>query len=118
MTSTPTTEASPSRLVELLEHQPSLPDGHVMYLQVRHDPVTKHTYHSVFVHAATITPETFTFGMPGGYSCITLNDNGTYAVRVHETSAAYTYQHAGQCVEFDSAATAVRTAVWLSTRNP
>jgi len=89
-----------------------LPDGYVHVRRDRYDPVIDHTFRDVTISPAGVDPSTFTFGTPGAYAHIGVDDDGdTYTVGVFATGVSYQVQSAGHVVHFTTAPDAVRCAL-------
>lgn len=74
--------------------------------------MTDHTFRDVTNKPAGVDPSTFTFGTPGAYAHISVDDGGdTYTVGVFATGVGYQVQSAGQVVHFTTAPDAVRCAL-------
>lgn len=109
--------AEAARLGELLAHDALVPPSWAIVYTARHDAVLNHIYRSVVIHPTDVDPETFTFGTPGAFASITVNDGraypqGTYLVHVMSTTVGFTFQQAGHAVAFTDPAEAVQVAVW------
>lgn len=90
----------------------SLPDGYTHARRDRYDLVIGHTFGDVTIRPAGVDPSTFTFGRPGVYAYIGVDDGGdAYTVGVFATEVGYQVQSAGHVVRFTTAPDAVRCAL-------
>jgi hypothetical protein len=99
------------RLDELMLCRDQLPADFVIEYRARGDQVLCRTFRSVIVRPRNIDPDTFTFGMPGGFAHITVNDDGTYMVGVWTTRVGYHVQRMGRVIAYAEAIDAVHSAV-------
>lgn len=89
-----------------------LPDGYAHARRDRYDPAIDYTFRDVIISPAGVDPTTFTFGAPGAYAHISVDDGGdTYTVGVFATNVGFQVQSAGHVVPFTTAADAVRCAL-------
>lgn len=89
-----------------------VPDGYTGVYRERHDTVIDHTFRAVTISPPGVDVDTFTFGVPGAYAYLTVNDGSdTYMVGVSATDVGYNVQSAGHVVAFTTAEAAVRCAV-------
>lgn len=89
-----------------------VPDGYTSVRRDRHDAVLDHTFRDVTISPAGVDVSTFTFGTPGAYAHICVDEGGdTYTVGVFATRVGYHVQSGGHVVHFSTAADAVHRAV-------
>jgi hypothetical protein len=89
-----------------------VPDGYTSAYRERHDIVIDHTFRAVTISPPGVDVATFTFGAPGTYAYITVNDDSdTYAIQVSATDVGYHVQSAGHVVAFNTAEAAVECAL-------
>jgi hypothetical protein len=89
-----------------------VPDGYTRVYRERHDTVINHTFRAVTISPPGVDVDTFTFGTPGAYAYITVNDSDTYAIQVSATKVGYHVQSAGHVVAFSTAEAAVVCALF------
>jgi hypothetical protein len=89
-----------------------VPDGYTSAYRERHDQVIDHTYRDVVIAPGGVDVDSFTFGAPGAYAHINVDDSGNiYTVGVFATDVGYTVQSAGHVVAFTIAQDAVSCAL-------
>ena len=89
-----------------------LPDGYLAARQERYDRVTDHTFRDVTISPVGLDVATFTFGTPGAYAHISVDDDGdTYIVGVFATGVGWTVQRHGHAAHYTTATEAVECAI-------
>jgi hypothetical protein len=89
-----------------------VPDGYTSVYRERYDTVIDHRFRDVVIAPDHVDVATFTFGAPGVYAHIGVDDGGdTYTVGVFSRDVGYNVQAAGHVVAFTTAGEAVRCAV-------
>lgn len=98
-----------------------VPDGLVIESHARSCLVTAGTYRSVIVRPHDVDPDTFTFGDPGAYARISVEDGAifryqavetAYMVSVFASRVSYSVQSMGRVIGFTDPGDAIRTAVF------
>jgi hypothetical protein len=90
----------------------SLPDYFVSLRRDRYNALLDRTFRDVTISPRRVHVSTLTFGTPGAYAHIALDEGGTtYTVGVFATDMAYQIQSAGHVIHFASAPDAVRCAL-------
>lgn len=86
-----------------------VPDGYTATYRERHDTVIDRTFRDVVIAPDGLDVSVFTFGTPGAYACVYVDDSGdTYTVGVFSRDVAYTVQAAAS---FTTARDAVASAL-------